>query len=77
MNTLQKISKLFLMALVASLSFSAMAASDRYGQQKVVYHVNYDDVKKQSGTLRNIQNHINAYTASITLSGLASIILAG
>jgi intracellular sulfur oxidation DsrE/DsrF family protein len=63
MNTLQKISKLFLMALVASLSFSAMAASDRYGQQKVVYHVNYDDVKKQSGTLRNIQNHINAVGA--------------
>lgn len=34
--------------------------SDRYGNQKVVYHINYDDAKKQSSTLRNIQNHINA-----------------
>jgi hypothetical protein len=63
MNTLQKISQLFLMALVTSLSFSAMAGSDRYGQQKVVYHVNYDNAKKQSGALRNIQNHINAVGA--------------
>ena len=31
-----------------------------YGKQKVVYHVNYDDPKKQKGALRNIQNHINA-----------------
>lgn len=29
-------------------------------KQKVVYHINYDDYKKQSGALRNIQNHINA-----------------
>ncbi|MGM0541393.1 MAG: DsrE family protein [Pseudomonadota bacterium] len=51
------------MVLVTSLSFPAMAASERYGQQKVVYHVNYDNAKKQSGTLRNIQNHINAVGA--------------
>ena len=31
-----------------------------YGKQKVVYHINYDDPKKQMGALRNIQNHINA-----------------
>lgn len=34
-----------------------------YGKQKVVYHINYDDPKKQKGALRNIQNHINAVGA--------------
>jgi intracellular sulfur oxidation DsrE/DsrF family protein len=38
-------------------------ANDRYGTQKVVYHINYDNPKKQAGTLRNIQNHINAVGA--------------
>ncbi len=32
-------------------------------KQKVVYHVNYYDAKKQAGALRNIQNHINAVGA--------------
>ena len=35
-------------------------AGDSYAKQKVVYHINYDDPKKQAGALRNIQNHINA-----------------
>jgi len=34
-----------------------------YGKQKVVYHINYDNAKKQTGALRNIQNHINAVGA--------------
>jgi len=34
-----------------------------YGKQKVVYHVNYDNPKRQKGALRNIQNHINAVGA--------------
>lgn len=38
-------------------------ASTRYGQQKVVYHINYDDPKQLSVALRNIQNHINAVGA--------------
>jgi intracellular sulfur oxidation DsrE/DsrF family protein len=38
-------------------------ASERYGKQKVVYHINYDDSKLQKGALRNIQNHINAVGA--------------
>ncbi len=41
-------------------------ASDRYGKQKVVYHINYeggDKDKKYRGALRNIQNHINAVGA--------------
>ncbi len=33
------------------------------GMQKVVYHVNYDNPKRQLGAMRNIQNHINAVGA--------------
>lgn len=40
----------------------AMAANG-YAKQKVVYHINYDNPKKQTGALRNIQNHINAVGA--------------
>ena len=39
---------------------SQSIANDRYGKQKVVYHINYDNPKSQAGALRNIQNHINA-----------------
>ena len=39
------------------------AADNGYGKQKVVYHINYDNPKKQAGALRNIQNHINAVGA--------------
>lgn len=39
------------------------AVATEYGKQKVVYHVNYDNPKKQVGALRNIQNHINAVGA--------------
>ncbi len=35
-------------------------ANERYGKQKVVYHINYDNPKAQAGALRNVQNHINA-----------------
>jgi len=38
-------------------------ALNGYAKQKVVYHVNYDNPKKQAGALRNIQNHINAVGA--------------
>lgn len=38
-------------------------AGDRYGKQKVVYHINYDNPKQQAGALRNVQNHINAVGA--------------
>lgn len=53
---------IFLIALV-SQSTLIMAANERYAKQKVVYHINYDDAKKQSSTLRNIENHINAVGA--------------
>ncbi len=39
---------------------SSLFAGERYGKQKVVYHINYDNPKAQAGALRNIQNHINA-----------------
>ena len=41
-------------------------ANERYGTQKVVYHINYnggEDDKAYRGALRNIQNHINAVGA--------------
>jgi len=45
------------------LATSSINANERYGKQKVVYHINYDNPKKQAGALRNIQNHINAVGA--------------
>lgn len=51
---------LFTALLAVGYGPQAGAAETGYGKQKVVYHVNYDDPKKQKGALRNIQNHINA-----------------
>ena len=48
---------------ICMLMMNTAQAGDRYGKQKVVYHINYDNPKKQSGALRNIQNHINAVGA--------------
>jgi len=56
---------LTLAASVFALS-GDLAAGERYGKQKVVYHINYnggDKDKKYRGALRNIQNHINAVGA--------------
>jgi len=49
-----------LLGMVFVLSVNVQAD---YGSQKVAYHVNYDDAKRQGGALRNIQNHINAVGA--------------
>ncbi|MFK7858198.1 MAG: DsrE family protein [Granulosicoccus sp.] len=58
-----------LSSLLLGLTLSLLAvfgnahADDRYGQQKVVYHINYnggEDDKAYRGAMRNIQNHINA-----------------
>lgn len=46
--------------ILCMLMMTTANANDRYGKQKVVYHINYDNPKKQAGALRNIQNHINA-----------------
>lgn len=66
MKTLNQSSKLiFLVPIFLVIGFmnSVFAGNERYSEQKVVYHINYDDAKKQSSTLRNIQNHLNALGA--------------
>ncbi|MCK5337039.1 MAG: DsrE family protein [Gammaproteobacteria bacterium] len=42
---------------------TGLATAGSYSKQKVAYHVNYDNAKRQSGAMRNIQNHINAVGA--------------
>lgn len=61
---------LFMFALAAAIALTfAMAGgamAERYGTQKVVYHINYDggpESKAYKGAMRNIQNHINAVGA--------------
>ena len=55
----------WLFAVIISVLLMATGSvyADRYGKQKVVYHINYDNPKQQAGALRNIQNHINAVGA--------------
>ncbi len=50
-------------ALVGMVFGFSVSAQANYGTQKVAYHVNYDDAKRQGGALKNIQNHINAVGA--------------
>ena len=67
MNIFQKPvhTKLFSACLMSLclLMMTAVQANERYGKQKVVYHINYDNPAMQAGALRNIQNHINAVGA--------------
>lgn len=61
-----KIFSLCLMALsfmVAAAAPSSAAPSERYGKQKVVYHINYDggkDAQAYKIALRNVRHHIEA-----------------
>jgi len=48
-----------LVATVLTLG-AGVSMAGSYGKQKVAYHINYDNEKRQEGALRNIQNHINA-----------------
>jgi len=53
------------LGLIMTMAGSANA-NDRYGKQKVVYHINYnggEEDKAYRGALTNIQNHINAVGA--------------
>ena len=51
-------------AAIVAFGFSATnVMADGYGKQKVVYHLNYDNPKRQKGMLRNINNHIKAVGA--------------
>ncbi len=64
MKTLKtQLLNVILMSLCLLMTTTMVQANERYGKQKVVYHINYDNPKKQAGALRNIQNHINAVGA--------------
>jgi intracellular sulfur oxidation DsrE/DsrF family protein len=62
MEIMNKAVSLLLAIALSTVSVNLMAAGadGGYAKQKVVYHINYDDPKKQKGAMRNIQNHINA-----------------
>ncbi|MDU8928866.1 DsrE family protein [Alisedimentitalea sp. MJ-SS2] len=68
MKLIRKLATAFA-ALTLALSLTLVAGqadAERYGKQKVVYHINYPggpDDKKYIGAMRNIQNHINAVGA--------------
>jgi intracellular sulfur oxidation DsrE/DsrF family protein len=65
MKTVIGIISAALLTLAAYLPASA-AETERYGKQKVVYHINYDggaESKAYKGAMRNIQNHIDAVGA--------------
>jgi len=56
------------------LALTSWQVQADYGQQKVVYHINYDNLQRQKAALRNLQNHINAVgadhlTARVVLHG--------
>lgn len=60
------LSAIVLMTGAFVVQVSDLSAGERYGKQKVVYHINYeggDKDKKYRGAMRNIQNHINAVGA--------------
>jgi hypothetical protein len=60
---MKKTTALLLVTLLISAGAATPALAEGYGKQKVVYHINTDDPKKQAGALRNIKNHINAVGA--------------
>ncbi len=51
------------LALIGALLILPTTALAEYGEQKVVYHVNYDEPARHKAALGNIQNHINAVGA--------------
>jgi uncharacterized protein len=60
MRKLVSLSLMVPVALFALVMGGCATKEEGYGKQKVAYHINYDDEKRQKGALRNIQNHINA-----------------
>ncbi len=57
---MKKFLTLVMIAVLSLASGMKLALAGEYGNQKVVYHINYSDEKLLNSTLRNIQNHINA-----------------
>lgn len=60
-KTIQYLLTIFTCMLL--LTTNNAIANERYGKQKVVYHINSDDPKQEMAALRNVQNHINAVGA--------------
>lgn len=67
---MKHLTSLLMVCAMAVLSVFATTqdaeAQERYGKQKVVYHINYnggEDDRAYRGALRNMQNHINAVGA--------------
>lgn len=63
---LRTILALAVAALLTATGAAMAEETQRYGKQKVVYHINYDggpESKAYLGAMRNIQNHINAVGA--------------
>jgi len=54
--------KVLTLATVGLFAMGLSGCASLFGekQQKVVYHINYDDTKQLTGAMRNVQNHINA-----------------
>jgi intracellular sulfur oxidation DsrE/DsrF family protein len=53
--------RIVLAGLIGLMAWTGVATGgEGYTKQKVVYHINNDNPKQQTGALRNIQNHINA-----------------
>ena len=57
---MKKVMSVVLAGLVGLIGLAGIATAADEAKQKVVYHVNGDDPKQQTGALRNVQNHINA-----------------
>jgi intracellular sulfur oxidation DsrE/DsrF family protein len=62
---MKKLVSVFAVSLLAltAVACNQVKVDDPYaknGKQLVVYHINYNDLKRQKGALRNAQNHINA-----------------
>lgn len=57
---MKKVMSILLAGLVGLVGLSGIASAADEAKQKVVYHVNGDNPKQQTGALRNVQNHINA-----------------
>lgn len=57
---MKKVISVVLAGLVGLVGLAGIATAADEAKQKVVYHVNGDDPKQQTGALRNVQNHINA-----------------
>ena len=57
---MKKVISVVLAGLVGLVGLAGIATAADEAKRKVVYHVNGDDPKQQTGALRNVQNHINA-----------------